>query len=119
MHAFLHGFCQVLLVPGEQGFDLVVRLFADRVDLRTERFARQPWIPVEQRLNLVVVFLKQRSDLFPLAGGEFQVFCQMIEFLIDRPRAVDTLACLIRPLRLRFMFLGHGNPGYPDREYAG
>ena len=58
------------------------------------------WIFVEQRLNSVVVLLKQRSDLVPLLRGEFQILCQMIEFLIDRPRAVDRRACLIRLLRL-------------------
>jgi hypothetical protein len=37
--AFLHYFCKLLLVLGQQGFDLVVRLVADRVDLRAEVFA--------------------------------------------------------------------------------
>ena len=65
-----------------------------------------------------MVFLKQGSDLFPLVRGEFQILCQMIEFLIDRPRAVDPLACLIWPLRLRWLFLGHGNAYHPEREDA-
>ncbi|MCU1272916.1 MAG: hypothetical protein JWO48_347 [Bryobacterales bacterium] len=38
-HAFLHGFCQLLLVLGQQRFNLVVRFIADRVDLRAEIFA--------------------------------------------------------------------------------
>jgi hypothetical protein len=44
-----------------------------------------------------MVLLQKRFDLFPLVRGEFQVLCQMIEFLIDRPRAVDQRDCLIRP----------------------
>ena len=38
-HALLHGFCQLLLVLGQQRFDLVVRCVADRVDLRAEILA--------------------------------------------------------------------------------
>jgi hypothetical protein len=39
VHAFLHGFCQLLLVLGQQRFNLVVRFVADRVDLRAEVLA--------------------------------------------------------------------------------
>jgi hypothetical protein len=48
-------------------------------------------ILIEQRLNLVVVSLEQRPDLSLLCRGEFQIFYQVIEFLVDRPRAVDSL----------------------------
>ena len=58
------------------------------------------------------------SDLFALVRGEFQILCQMIEFLIDRPRAVNRQAFLIRPLLLRCMFLGHDKGRHPDREHA-
>jgi len=58
VHAFLHGFCQLLLVLGQQRFNLVVRFVADRVDLGAKIFAGDPWILVEQRLNPVVVLLK-------------------------------------------------------------
>jgi hypothetical protein len=117
-HAFLHGFCQLLLVLGQQRFNFVVRLVADRVDLRAEVFAGDTWILIEQRLDPVVVLLKQRSDLFPLVRGEFKILCQMIEFLIERPRAVHRRAYLIRPLLVRCIFLGHGNAGHPKREHA-
>ena len=90
--------------------NFVVRFVADRVDLGAEIFAGDPWILVEQGLNPVVVLLKQGSDLFPLVRGEFQILCQMIEFLIDRPRAVDR--------RLPCISLGHGNAGHPEREHA-
>ncbi len=52
-----------------------------------------------------MVLLKQRSDLFPLVRGEFQILGQMIEFLIDRPR-------------LPRLLLGHGDAGHPEREHA-
>ena len=65
-----------------------------------------------------MVLLKQGSNLFPLVRGEFQILCQMIKFLIDRPRAVDPLACLIRRPRLRCILLGRGNAGHPEREQA-
>jgi hypothetical protein len=39
VHAFLHGFCQLLLVLGQQGFNLVVCFVADRMDLGGEFFA--------------------------------------------------------------------------------
>jgi hypothetical protein len=42
----------------------------------------------------------------------------MIEFPIDRPRAVDPLACLIRPVRLYRIFLSNGNASHPEREHA-
>ena len=61
-----------------------------------------------------MVLLKQGSDLFPLARREFQILCQMIEFLIDRPRAVDPRACLIRPLRLRCISWAMAMPVIPS-----
>jgi len=77
-HAFQHIFYQLLLVLGQQRVDLVVRPVADRVDLWAEVLARNVWIVVEQRLNLVVVLVKQRSDLFPLVWREFQIFGKTI-----------------------------------------
>jgi len=41
----------------------------------------------------------------------------MIEFLIDRPQAVDGRACPIRPRGLRWIFLGQGNADYSEREH--
>jgi hypothetical protein len=87
----LHRFCKLLLVVVQQGFDFVMGLVAHGVDLRTESLARGVRILIEQRLNLVVVSLEQRPDLSLLCRGEFQIFYQVIEFLVDRPRAVDSL----------------------------
>jgi hypothetical protein len=39
VHAFLHGFFQLLLVLGQKRVNLVVRFVADRVDLRSEVLA--------------------------------------------------------------------------------
>lgn len=54
---------------GQERFNLVVRFVADRVDLRAEVFAGERWIVVEQRLNPVVVLLKQGSD--PVSAGSW------------------------------------------------
>ena len=114
MHAFLHGFLELLLVVCQQRFNLMVGFVADRVDLRTESFARERRIPIEQRLNFIVVLLEQRPDLFPLVRGKFQILGQMIEFLIDRPRG--SVECLTRSLRPGYIILGDGKNGDPERE---
>jgi hypothetical protein len=38
VHAFLHGFRQLLLALGQQRFNFMVRFVADRVDLRAKVF---------------------------------------------------------------------------------
>ena len=58
--------------------DLVVRLIADRMNLRTESLAGGSRILIQQRLDIVVVFLKQRPDPFLLRAGQFQILRQMI-----------------------------------------
>jgi len=78
VHSFLHGFCQLLLVLGQQRFNLVVRVVADPVDLGAELLAREVWILVEQRLSPVVVLFEQGSDLFPLVRCEFQILRQVV-----------------------------------------
>ena len=98
--------------------NFTVRFIADRVDLRTQILTRSIWILVEERLNLVMVLLKQGPDLFPLVRGEFQIFSQVIEFLINQPRTVDRRACLIRLLRLRSVFLSYNNTGHCQREHG-
>jgi hypothetical protein len=57
VQAFQHGFHQLLLVPGQQRVNLVVRFVADRVNLRAELLAREVWILVKQRLNFIVVLV--------------------------------------------------------------
>ena len=74
MLALLHRLFQFLLVIGKQGMDLTVRFVADFVNLRAEILARGIRTFIEQRLNLVVVLLKQRPDLLLLLRSQFQIF---------------------------------------------
>jgi hypothetical protein len=67
--ALPHCFFQFFLMIRKQSMDLTVRLVADCVNLRAEFLARGIRIFVEQRLNLVVVLLKQRPDLLLLFRG--------------------------------------------------
>jgi hypothetical protein len=63
MLAVLHRLFQCLLVIGEQSMNLVVRFVANSMNLGTKFLSRGFRILIEQRLNLIVVLLKQNSDL--------------------------------------------------------
>ena len=76
--------------------NLVVRFVADCVNLRSQRLPRSCRIFVEQRLNLIVVLLKQRPDLLLLFRSQLQIFRQFSKFLVDRFRRMDTLKLLTR-----------------------
>ena len=78
MLALLHRLFQFFLVIGQQSMDLLVRFVADRVNLRTELLARSVRILVKQRLNLVVVLLKQRPDLLLLFRSQLQIFRKLL-----------------------------------------
>ena len=96
MLALLHRLFQFFLVIGQQSMDLLVRFVADRVNLRTELLARSVRILVKQRLNLVVVLLKQRPDLLLLFRSQLQIFRKLSKFLVDRLRRVHMLKLLTR-----------------------
>src|SRR6266436_5841802 len=96
----------------------MVRFVTNRVDLRTESLARERRILIEQGLNFVVVLLKQRPYLFPLLRGKFEILCETIELLVDRPWPVDPLEFLPRCLRPQRIIPGHGNAGDAEREHA-
>jgi hypothetical protein len=81
-----------------------MRIVADRVNLPSQVLARELGIAVQQRMNPVMVLLQQGADPLPLSRGEFQILCQVIEFLIHRPLAMN-------PLRSRRILLGDGNAG--------
>ena len=51
----------------------MVRIVADGVNLRSELLSRSFRIFIEQRLNPVVMLLKQRPDLLPLRS-QLQIF---------------------------------------------
>jgi hypothetical protein len=58
MLALLHRLLQFFLVIRKQSMNLVVRVVADRVDLRTELLSRSVRVLIEQRLNPIVVLVK-------------------------------------------------------------
>jgi hypothetical protein len=76
--------------------NFTVRFVADGVNLRTELLPRSCRILVEQRLNLVVVLLKQRPDLLLLFRSQFQIFRKTGKFLVDRLWRMNTLELLAR-----------------------
>jgi hypothetical protein len=69
MLALPHCLFQFLLVVGKQSMNFVVRIVADRVNLRTKLQPPSFRILIEQRLNPIVVLLKQRPDLLLLFRG--------------------------------------------------
>jgi len=96
MLALLHCFLQFFLVIREQSMNLAVRFVADGVNLRTELLSRSCRILIEQRLNLIVVLLKERPDLLLLFLSQLQIFRKASKFLVHRLRRMDTLKLLTR-----------------------
>jgi hypothetical protein len=82
--ASLHRLFQFFLVISQQSVNFAVRVVADSVNLRSKLLPRSFRIFVEQRLNLVMVLLKQRPDLLLLFRSQLQIFCKVSELLIDR-----------------------------------
>ncbi len=62
MLALLHILFQFLLVVGKQGMNFAVRFVADSANLRGKLLPRSSGILFEQRLNLIVMLLKQRPN---------------------------------------------------------
>jgi len=91
MLVLLHRLFQFFLVVGQQSMNLLVRFVADCVDLRTELLTRSVRILVKQRLNLIVVFLKQGPDLLLLFRSQFQILRKLSKFLVDRLRRMHML----------------------------
>ena len=96
MFALLLRLFQFFLVISQQSMNLVVRFVADRVNLRSKPLPRGCWILVEQRLNLIVVLLKQRPDLLLLFRSQLQIFRKTSQLLVDRLRPMDVLQLLTR-----------------------
>jgi hypothetical protein len=96
MLALLHRLFQFFLVISQQGMDFTMRFLADSVNLRTQLLARSFRILIEQRLNLIVVLVKQRPDLLLLFPSQLQIFREASKFLIDRLRRMDMLKLLTR-----------------------
>jgi hypothetical protein len=96
MFALLHRLFQFFLVISKQGMNLVVRIVADSVNLRTKLLPRRCRILIEQRLNPVMVLLKQRPDLLLLFRSQLQIFRKASKFLVDRLRRMNMLKLLPR-----------------------
>jgi hypothetical protein len=96
MLAMLHRLFQFLLVIGKQSMNLAVRFVADSVNLRTKLLPRRCRILIEQRLNPIMVLLKQRPDPLLLFPSQLQIFRKASKFLFDRLRRMDMLKLLTR-----------------------
>ncbi len=92
--ALLQRLFQLLLVSAKQDMDLMMRIVADSVNLRTELLARRGRILIEHRLNPVVVLLEQGPDLPLLFRSQLEILCQTSELLVDRLRRMDVLKLL-------------------------
>jgi hypothetical protein len=96
MLSLLHRLFQYLLVITKQSVNLAARFVADSVNLRTKLLPRGCWILIEQRLNPIMVLLKQRLDLLLLFRSQLQIFRKASKFLVDRLRRMDMLKLLTR-----------------------
>ena len=99
MLAVLHRLFQCLLVIGEQSMNLVVRFLANGMNLWTKLLSGGFRILIEQRLNLIVVLLKQNSDLMLLWRSQLQILCQSSQLLVDRLRPMYMLKAVRNRLR--------------------
>ena len=96
MPALHHGLFQFFLVISKQSVNLAMRFVTDRMNLRSKILPRSCRILIEQRLNLIMVLLKQRPDLPLLFRSQLQIFRKASEFLINRLRRMDMLKLLAR-----------------------
>ena len=96
MLALLHRLFQFFLMTRKQSMDLMVRFVADDVNLRTKLLPRRFRILIDQRLNLIVVLLKQSPNLLLLFRGQLEVFCKTSKFLVDRLWSMNMLKLLTR-----------------------
>jgi len=94
--ALLHRLFQFFLMIRKQGMNLAVRFVTDSVNLRTKLLPRSFRILIEQRLNFIVVLLKQRPDLLLLFRSQLQILGKASKFLIDRLWRMDMLKLLAR-----------------------
>ena len=75
--ALLHRLLQFSLVIRKQSVDLMMRFVAYSVNLWSQLLPRSCRILIEQRLNLIVVLVKQRPDLLLLFWSQLQIFCEV------------------------------------------
>ena len=113
----LHRLFQFFLVISKQSMNLVVRFVADNVNLRIKLVSRNCRILVEQRLNPIMVLLKQRPDLLLLFPTQLQIFRKASKFLVDRLRRMNMLKLLTRRGLLSPILLSYGRTGHPEHEH--
>jgi len=95
MLALLHRLFQFFLVISKQSVNLAVRFVADGVNLRTKLLARRFRILIEQRLNPIMVLLKQRPYML-LLRTQLQICRKASKLLVDRLWRMDMLKLLTR-----------------------
>ena len=96
MPVWVHRLFQFFLVISQQSVNLVVRVVADGVNLRSKLLPRRFRILIEQRLNPIVMLLKQGAHLLLLFRSQLQIFRKASKFLVDRLRRMDLLKLLTR-----------------------
>jgi hypothetical protein len=96
MLALLHRLFQFFLVISKQSVNLAVRFVADGVNLRTKLLARRFRILIEQRLNPIMVLLKQRPYMLLLLRTQLQICRKASKLLVDRLWRMDMLKLLTR-----------------------
>lgn len=116
MLALLHRLFQFFLVISKQSVNLAVRFVADRMNLRTKLLPRSCRVLIEQRLDLIVVLLKQGPDLLLLFHSQLQVFCKVSKLLVDRLRFMDMLKLLTRRRLFCPVVLSYGRAGNSEDE---
>jgi len=96
MPVWVHRLFQFFLVISQQSMNLVVRVVADSVNLRSKLLPRRFRILIEQRLNPIMMLLKQRAHLLLLFRSQLQIFRELSKFFVNRFRRVGALALLTR-----------------------
>jgi hypothetical protein len=76
--------------------NLAVRLVADSVNLWTKLLPRSCRVLIEERLNPVMVLLKQGPNLLLLFGSQLQILRKASKLLVDRLWRMDILKLLTR-----------------------
>ena len=117
MPALHHRLFQFFLVISKQSVNLPMRFVTDRMNLRSKILPRSCRILIEQRLNLIVVLLKQRPDLPMLFPSQLQIFRKASEFLINRLRRRDLLKLLARR-GLLASILSYAKTGSSEHEQS-
>ncbi len=114
--ASLHRLFQLFLVIRKQSMNLLMSVVADSVNLGSKVLPRRGRILIEERLNPVMVLLKQRTDLPLLFRSQCQILREAGKFLVDRSRCMDMLKLLTRRGLRCLIVLSRGRSGHSEQE---